>query len=218
METIKLPYEFHVTVEATETNTEAFRREADELGVKAIVLDLGINHGNELSDYMTSSTSMLETDEEAFSEMYRISFGLMREGFNVIRNKIETAPWHPNAPQTEGEIIPDGPYFEAHLAVACPPEAVPELRAGVQGAADRVPMHLSRNAFKPVEAGKLTIMATLRDYEACYSKFSADVQTAQDILSELGFELKKPPITEFALYDSNTDQDNVWMNQKHPKE
>lgn len=204
----KLPYEFHVTVEAASTDIDRFRARALELGAKAIVLDLGINNQSVLQDVMTSSTQMLESDEEALAEVNRIDAGLRESGFTVIRRKIESAPWHRLAPQTDGEQMPDGSYFESHMSVLSTPDQVPTLRDGVA----ETRLHIARNAFKPVnEMGQLTIMATLRDYSAPYDQFAADVEASKERLAELGFELKKPPIVEFAVYDSNIHQDDAWM-------
>ncbi len=112
-----MPYEFHVTVEARDTDTQAFLETCRELGTKGIVLDLGINNQTELTDVMTSSTKLLETDEDAMNEVDRIADGLSESGYRVIRRKIETAPWHPAAPQQSGDTMPEGSYFESHLAV-----------------------------------------------------------------------------------------------------
>jgi hypothetical protein len=206
----KLPYEFHVTVEAARTDLEAFRVRAQELGAKAIVLDLGINNQSVLQDVMTSSTMKLNSDAEALEEVGRIDAGLQESGFSVIRRKIESVPWHPLAPQVDGDEMPDGCYFESHMAVLSAEDEVSRLRAGV---AD-TELHISRSAFKGAnELGQLTIMATLRDYHANYEQFGKDVEASMGRINELGFELGKKTIVEFALYDTNTHQDDAWMRR-----
>jgi hypothetical protein len=150
----KLPYEFHVTVDALNTNTSEFIDTCSEIGAKAIVLDLGINNGTVLSDCMTSSTKLLENDNEAFCELYRIDDALSNKGFKVIRRKIETTPWHSLAPQTDGDLMPEGSYFESHLAIATTPEQISGLREGLIETADILPLHLSRNVFKKINDGQ----------------------------------------------------------------
>lgn len=210
----KVPYEFHVTVEADSTDVDRFKDVASELGVKAIVLDLGINNRSVLRDVMTSSTLMLEDDTLAIEEVNRIANGLDSVGFHVIRKKIESAPWHHLAPQVTGDTMPDGCYFESHMAVLSTPEDVPALRAGIAETTDQLPLHISRNAFKTAnDIGQLTIMATLRDYNSPYERFRSDVDSSVDRLAELGFALNKDPIVEFALYDTNTHQDDAWMTR-----
>lgn len=214
MEQSKLPYEFHVTVEAGATDIERFKTRVVELGAKAIVLDLGINNESVLQDVMTASVKTLDSDNEALDEVNRIAEELTGSGFNVIRKKIESVPWHPLAPQVAGEQVPEGCYFESHMSVLCSPDDVAFLRQGVAMTADRLPLHISRNAFKPVnEMGLLTIMATLRDYDTNSNEFAQNVEASRERLAELGFELRKEPEVEFALYDTNTHQDDAWMRR-----
>lgn len=208
-----LPYEFHVTVDAINTNTEKFTKVCCDIGTKAIVLDLGINNGSALSDYMTSSKRQYETDDEAFAELYRLADGLAGAGFVVIRRKIETAPWHSAAPQVDGDTMPDGSYFESHLAIGIAPNQIEQLRNGIVDTTDRLPLHLSRNVFKKINDGKVVIMSTLRDYDVHRNAFETKVADSQERIRELGFSLIKPPIIEFALYDSNTHQDDKWMQR-----
>lgn len=208
-----IPYEFHVTVEAANINVEDFIQVCQDLGAKAIVLDLGINNGTELSDVMTSSKGAFPSDGDAFDELNRIADGLSSEDFIVIRRKIETAPWHPFAPQSSEDEMPAGSYFESHLAIQCEPESIPALRQGIAESAEELPLHLSRNAFKKAEDGKVIIMSTLRDYQSGYADFSQQVDASVERIEDLGFDLAKTPITEFALYDSNIHQDDDWMRR-----
>ncbi|HVX24535.1 MAG TPA: hypothetical protein VG992_04315 [Candidatus Saccharimonadales bacterium] len=213
METVTVPYEFHVTVEAGQTPVDRFRELCQELGAKAIVLDLGVNSGRKLEDYMTSSRGMLPSDQAAFDEVERIAVGLAEHGCHVIRKKIETAPWHPAAPQDDATPMPAGSYFEAHLATRVDEQKVSDLRDFVLAHTTETPLHLSRNAFKQAVDGELVMMATLRHYEGGYPTFRAAVEQAIDVLASGGYELEKTPITEFALYDTNVHQDDAWMKR-----
>lgn len=213
MNQTKLPYEFHVTVDAQNINPHQFLDDCVQLETKGIVLDLGINNGTVLTDVMTSSTRMYSSDEEAFGELRRLSDGLQTKGYDVTRRKIESAPWHPFAPQQPNDVMPEGSYFESHMAILCPPDNIPTLREGIVARSKTVPLHLSRNAFKKAENGNVVVMSTLRNYEDCYQRFASKVLLARSIISDLGFELNKEPIVEFALYDSNTHQDDAWMKR-----
>jgi hypothetical protein len=208
-----LPYEFHVTVEASGTTPDEFRVTCQILGAKALILDLGINNGSLLSDVMTSSTRELPSDQAAFDEVGRLAQGLGLANLNVIRKKIETVPWHEAAPQVQGEVMPGGSYFESHLAIKCDPDEIPVLREAISTREDIPPMHLSRNPFKQAQGGKIIIMTTLRDYTSRYDRFSDMVKESEVAIADLGFKLAKPPITEFALYDSNIHQDDAWMKR-----
>lgn len=205
-----LPYEFHVTIEADqELDLDKFQTACGQLGVKPIVLDLG-DSNTKLTDVMTSSTEMLDDDQSAFESLNRIGDGLAEDGFSVVRRKIETAPWHPASPQITGDQMPDGSYFEAHFAVSTPTDLIDDLRDHVTGASPE--LHLSRNMFKRAKDGRAIIMATLRDYDTVYSDFGAAVEDIAARLDDGTYLLAKNPITEFALYDSNTHHDDTWMN------
>lgn len=116
-----LPFEIHVTVDASEMrdpimfdekrfDLDLFKKACVEIGVKPIVIDLEINDGSEIQDVMTSSKHFGD-NRSAYEESERISDKLKDWGFRVIRNKIETIPWHPAAPVTStGKEIPNGCY------------------------------------------------------------------------------------------------------------
>lgn len=208
-----LPYEFHVTVEPGRYEPDAFRKLCLDIGTKAIILDLGINNGSDLTDAMTSSHCKLPSDRAAFDEVERIAAGLAGNGHTVIRRKIETVPWHPAAPQRAGDAMPEGSYFEAHMALNVAETALHDLRSRIVEATPVVPLHLSRNAFKPPVDGKLVIMTTLRRYSGLSADFIAEVGRSIDMLEGWGYDLTKRPDVEFALYDTNAHQDDTWMKR-----
>ena len=207
----KLGYEFHVTIDAAGADQEAFKATCQELGVKPIVLDLGINNNTALTDYMTSSKATYEEDEQAHAELQRIADGMEASSYKVVRRKIEAVPWHPNAPQLAGKPMPEGCYFEAHLGIDLHEDDVAKLRETLT--AERPDLHLSRNAFKQLGSGRMVLMATLRDYQTPFEAFEASVAGAQTVLAEAGFVLEKEAIVEFALYDSNVHHDTPWMTK-----
>ena len=67
---------------------------------------------------MTSSKHFGD-NRSAYEESERIVKELRNRGYKVVRNKIESVPWHPAAPQDNdkdhplfhGEPIPNGCYF-----------------------------------------------------------------------------------------------------------
>lgn len=207
----KMPYEFHVTIAAQAERLEAFRATCEELRVKPIVLDLGVNNDEVLSDYMTSSTATYTSDVEAFNRLQKLSRNMCEAGFTVVRQKIETAPWHNKAPQKPEDIMPEGCYFEAHLALNVLAMQVPELRGRLRLDENAPALHLSRNSFKQASAGRLVMMATLRSYLDTSQTFSEHVEASRNYLTAEGYELEKDPIIEFALYDSNVHHDDNWM-------
>src|SRR5574343_260552 len=111
-----LHYEIHVTVQTKEV--ERFQDVCKKLGVKPIILDLQNKSGDVLCEVMTSSTISTydRTVVEAKAAMVGICVLLTKAGFEVIRSKIETVPWHPLAPKEHGgKIHFEGSHFETHF-------------------------------------------------------------------------------------------------------
>lgn len=208
-----LPYEFHVTIDASHITPEAFTHTCTVLGGKPIILDLAINASTAAEDYMTSHHTLLASDEEAYAELTRVTDALTSEGYCVTRRKIESAPWHPAAPHTLGEPMREGSYFESHLSVVIPLEDVPALRVAVLTNQHVVPLHLSRNILKSNGDGTVTILTTLRDRATYYDDFAQQVEQSIAFVTSLGYGLKKAPVVEYAVYDSNVHHDDRWMTR-----
>ena len=98
--TFPLPFEIHVTIEADSflESISEFKEDCKSIGVKPIVIDLEINDGSIIKDVMTSS-KFFGDNRTAYEESERIVRELKDMGYKVVRNKIETVPWHPAAPQ-----------------------------------------------------------------------------------------------------------------------
>ena len=117
--TFPLPFEIHVTVEADSflESISEFKEDCKDIGVKPIVIDLEINDGSILKDVMTSS-KFFGDNRTAYEESERIVKSLRDKGYKVVRNKIESVPWHPAAPAiSTGREIENGCYFESHIGV-----------------------------------------------------------------------------------------------------
>jgi NTP pyrophosphatase (non-canonical NTP hydrolase) len=124
--TFPLPFEIHVTVDLDNSythkhihdeNLDGFKEDCSIVGVKPIVIDLEINDGSIIKDVMTSS-KFFGDNRTAYEESERIVKELKDMGYKVVRNKIESVPWHPAAPViSTGNEIPNGCYFESHIGV-----------------------------------------------------------------------------------------------------
>ena len=228
-----LPFEIHVTVDASEMrdpimfdtkrfDLDLFKEACDDIGVKPIVIDLEINDGSEIQDVMTSSKHFGD-NRTAYEESERISNKLKNWGFKVVRNKIESVPWHPAAPiRTTGEPIPNGCYFESHIGVIITPDRKEDLQEFVDGlnagctAAGRVELggtaKLSRNFFKKMEDGKFINMITYRNNMTSTKKFQDEVKQIENSLKHWAnnFEYEKVEV-EYAVYDTNVTHDAKWI-------
>ena len=101
-----LPFEIHITVDGCEMrdpiffdrkkfDIDQFKVACNKIGVKPIVLDLEAN-STIIKDHMTSSKHFGD-NKSAYLESQRIFEELEKFGFDVVRTKIETVPWHPTA-------------------------------------------------------------------------------------------------------------------------
>jgi hypothetical protein len=207
---MNLPFEIHVTVNGESgVDVSDFKQHCCFIGVKPIVLELQNKLGvNVMSDFMTSSTINC-TEEDAFSEMKRISNALSEFGYSVVREKLESAYYHPKAPSIKNSInqMPDGCYFECHFNVVSSNEMMPILSS----IANNTNCHLSKNVFKLYSDGSFTVMMTHRSYDQVYEQFESSVHEITSMLTSCGFEVEKE-IVEFCVWDSKDNHDLVWIN------
>lgn len=206
-----LPYEIHVTVDALmdERSIQIFKDTCQEINVKPIIIDLEVDGKVIMKDAMTSSVHYGDNNT-AIKEANQIAKHFKINGYDVLRVKIETVPWHPAAP-SKGYFInnnemPKNSYFESHLRIITTEgeRKILEMIASRNGA------HLSRNFFKKLNNEQYVIMMTLRSYRDTSEEFKKKVDELQKILKEANFVVDKTEI-EFAVYDSKMDHDLEWI-------
>ncbi len=207
--TYPLPYEIHVTVKKPD-DIQLYKETCSKVGVKPIVLDLE-NYKEASIDVMTSSV-FYGDNRGAYEETNRISNELKNAGYEVIRKKIETVPFHPAAPsnKTAQQKMPEGCYFESHLSVIISNDPRNELLMDI---ARNHNAHLSRNFFKKITEGKYIKMVTLRKYEGTYELFRHDLDLLKRDLTSYLFEFEKE-IVEFSIYDTKVSHDFKWLNRE----
>jgi NTP pyrophosphatase (non-canonical NTP hydrolase) len=201
-----IPYEIHVTIE--QADLELFKTACAEIGVKPILLDLHLSNNGVMKDLMTSSV-FKGNNKEAYEEVKRISNSLTQKGFKVVREKIETIPWHPAAPSIENNVkMPENCYFESHLNVICNDAN----KARLNEIANIYSAKMSRNVFKKLDNDSYTIMVTYRAYDGAFETFR---ETLDGLIKELttnGFLIEKE-IVEFSIYDTKVSHDSAWINK-----
>lgn len=204
-----LHYEIHVTVQTK--RPEEFKAKCREIGVKPIILDLQKKSGDVLCEVMTSSTISTydKTVVEAKADMISICELFTKAGFEVIRSKIETVPWHPLAPsEHNGVKHSEGSHFETHFGVIINhSDDVENLKA----IANRFNLHLSKNILKRRPDGSYIQMATYRSYNKVSEDFSLLVDEILKAMYAKHLSLEKLPKIEFAVYDSNHQHDMNWI-------
>jgi NTP pyrophosphatase (non-canonical NTP hydrolase) len=212
-----LPFEIHVTVESPK-DIDGFKDACSLIEVKPIVIDLEINDGSVIKDVMTSSKHFGD-NRTAYEESKRICRELELQGFKVLRNKIESVPWHPAAPViSTGKEIPNGCYFESHLGVVIKPEEKESLNEFVKYTLTDSHLielsgtaKLSQNFFKKSKDGSAFVnMLTYRSNMCGSPKFKLEVEGIKHLLQEEGFEFEKVEV-EYAVYDTNVTHDSKWI-------
>lgn len=214
-----LPFEIHVTVESTK-DIDKFKDVCSLIEVKPIVIDLEINDGSIIKDVMTSSKHFGD-NRSAYEESERICDELKRHGYKVLRNKIESVPWHPAAPViSTGKEIPNGCYFESHIGVVIMPDEKRALNYLVNFLnsenGDEIlelsgTVKLSQNFFKKSKDGsKFVNMLTYRSNKCGSSEFKSEVDGLKNILTKKGFDFEKVEV-EYAVYDTNVTHDAKWI-------
>ena len=203
-----LPYEIHVTVK--NPNISLFKDICHKIGVKPIVLDLQNKQGDVVDgDVMTSSK--ISTDNKgALAECERIVNELSVNGFSVVRQKIETVPWHPAAPRLiDYNVIGSMPkdcYFECHFNVITTNDKLDHLT----NLCEDMGCHRSRNILKKHDDNLVTIMVTKRDYNTTYEKFKKDIDIIESYFERHSYNIEKT-IIEFSVYDTKIDHDASWL-------
>jgi hypothetical protein len=158
---------------------------------------------------------------------------LKDKGYKVVRNKIETVPWHPAAPQDKdkdyplwhGDPIPNGCYFESHIGVIVTKETKQDLEELVDFLNESIcefsgTAKLSKNFFKKTDDGKFINMLTYRSNMVNAKEFESEVRSIEKIISGKNdwsmlsnlrsFEYEKVEI-EYAIYDTNVTHDAKWI-------
>lgn len=209
-----VPFELHVTV-AEAPSAQAFKDVCADLEVKPIFLALQDTSGDTvLHDVMTSSVCF-GNNTAAVTELDRIADGLAKQGFEVLRRKIETVPWHPAAPSVANgvSVMPPGGYFECHLNILVEASSTADAdqkRQAIGSIARDHGAHLSRNIFKRLSDDVFTVMTTLRCYDGTRETFEAKRDDLAAAYVGGGFKLDKL-ITEFSLFDSRSSHDASWL-------
>jgi NTP pyrophosphatase (non-canonical NTP hydrolase) len=206
-----IPFEIHITIDSLGVNRTDFAAICSTLNVKPLVLELHNRNGENQFDVQTSSFHK-GTNRTAYEEMKRISQGLKRADFWVIREKIETVPWHPAAPQKSGEM-PASCYFETHFVIAIEKRSYESL---MESLTERfIPesfeyvVGFSKNQFKNIDEETIKLIVTGRSRMSAYWHREADSHVKHRISKTKARIIET--MTEFAVYDTNVSHDDVWI-------
>jgi len=233
-----LPFEIHITVDGSEMcdpimfdrkrfDIDYFKQVCQSIGVKPIVLDLEIPDGV-IKDTMTSSKHFGD-NRSVYDESQRIVYELKEAGFEVLRTKIETVPWHPAAPKKwpisnpSPVHLPNNCYFESHIGVSIYPNQKEDLSKFVEKEFNGKELgdhlniklkgivKLSQNFFKKsIDGSKFINMITYRSTTSGSEEFKRYVDLIKQTLNAGGYEFEKVEV-EYAIYDTNVSHDANWL-------
>lgn len=201
-----LPFEMHVTIRRKNPDTKMlFGLHCDKFGLKAIELE---NIGKDFVevDLMTES-KFYGNNREAYDRLKQISSALKYEGFEIIREKIETVPWHPASPHNNGpvmEMSEDG-YFEAHLSYDIPKSKYKEILNCLKD----MNCLISKSVNKS-DKENIRLFVTVRTYTDTYEVFSKNVENEKALI--VGF-VGEPvgELHEYSIFDTNLSHDAKWI-------
>lgn len=200
--------EIHLTIYLGKTKTVAELQEWGriyDLKCLHIILDRGEVSSQPM---LTRRASGKLTDE--IGTALHLKELLIADGFQVVRIKIEAAPWNENVPQSSAEIIissTEKKYFENHIKILMDSqtEHTVLLEKVVRHAA-----HLSRNALRQSSEGFEERFVTQRNWSIGYSESR---QKLNELLQEIR-ALNYPVIDveeEYVIYDTNLKIDAGWI-------
>ncbi len=195
-----IPFEIHVSVHPG-SDFAAFSETCAGLGVKPLALDLRGESGGWRRDVMTSSVHR-GSNASAMAELDRIAKGIV--GFGILREKVETVPWHPMAPSSANPIMPPGCYFEAHIAAEVPEEGLEAFCRDRAAEGLAVSVNARKRGAGP--GGSTTVMLTHREGVRDAAAFGTRTDALVAAL-ETGLGLRTDVDREFVLHDTDPDWD-----------
>jgi NTP pyrophosphatase (non-canonical NTP hydrolase) len=199
-----LPFELHVTVKPE--NIEKFKEVCKKLGCKPVYLKLLSPTGS--SDELMTESRVFGSNRDAYVELKRVSLDLRNAGFEVIREKIETVPWHPGAPRENGSVenMPENNYFEAHFSYDIPKDRGLNLLVNSG-------YNLAISILKSNDETD-RVLLTVRSSDGDYEKFKILVgRQKYSIWRLIGID-PRSELHEYSIFDTNISHDIGWIKEE----
>jgi len=195
---IDYTFEIHITVETNDV--KGFERVCTHNDIKPIIIEYQRWTDRKTATQLMTAQTVRDTMEAVINEIKRIKTVFKVSGMKVIREKVEVGP-------TDAGLH-DVLYMESHLAFTLPTNQINDLR----NHAERVGVHMSRNAFKSDPALKRsTYMVTIREYDIDPIPFIRHTKGIRDGFARRGFGAAKT-IIEACIFDTNQCNDDEWID------
>lgn len=187
----EIVYELHVTVSSGSCTCDKcyddFIKKCNELNVKGILIDNILSDGSIQKEFITKSS----TKENPYYELLRISNSF--DLYNIQRCKIETVPWwHLRVPtKINGKKFGKNQYFETHFDLT--------FNLFTDKFVQEIGLYISKTKEKR--------FATFRSDELVLEDYNERIDKYCKILGV------KEVITEFCIFDTNREKDNLWLEK-----
>jgi NTP pyrophosphatase (non-canonical NTP hydrolase) len=209
------PYEIHITV-TSDSNWDYFAHICSDLAweTKPLLLANYSIENKTIENAMMLSHVVKGTPRQANERLSQMVEIFQDAGFNVIRQKIETVPWHPASNRMP--INPNGVfYLENHMKVRVDKSnfeilnwAINQIRSNWKNDT----FGLSWNTMKPAVDGVRTYFFTYRSKLVDKESFKRQAAEVADMLRcTPGIIEVTSENLEFSVYDTAESQDDSWM-------
>lgn len=203
-----IPFEYHCTFAESNFSYDDLKIICAKYGAKFIELELELQDKSIVYEYMTSSI-YYGKNSDAIQMCEDLATNLEKEGLIVIRKKVETVAWHPQAPQAYPTELKAG-YFEAHIEIPIIKDNMPFYYVGLKRCSQEFNAVFSRNVAKQSDEHYIQ-MATIREYRTNRTAFEKKVNEYIDELNKMKLNVSVP-LLEYCLYDTNPELDNKWIS------
>jgi hypothetical protein len=201
-------FETHLTVSLTHDRDESDRLQQWCVDRHLKFLHILLDRGEHISQPMLTRRGRGDFADE-LNIARSLAQTLVAEDFEVVRTKIEAAPWNHGVPISDLDALAHHPtrYFEHHvkLAIASTTDLLPLIELSQRHSA-----HLSRNALQIRNDGCQERFVTQRCMNVGRVEAEKRLQILVGAIASLGYQ----PIdieAEFVVYDSNLALDRGWI-------
>jgi len=133
---------------------------------------------------------------------------LRNAGFEILREKIETVPWHPGAPRENGSVedMPKDNYFEAHFSYDISKDNSLNLLVNSG-------YNLAISTLKS-KGDTNRVLITTRSSDNTYEKFKELVNHQKHYIWRLIGQEPRAELHEYAIFDTNVSHDIGWIKEE----
>ncbi|MEU8247920.1 hypothetical protein [Nonomuraea sp. NPDC048916] len=201
-------FDIHLTVAAADDDVERLGGWSASNGVKFTHIELARGQVRSQPMLTIAGRGTLSEQRAAASAC---AARLRKEGFEVVRVKIEAAPWNADVPEDRATATAlTGCYFEHHVKVLLPDDVtvlgeLAEL-AGAHSA------HVSRNARRERGDDSHERFVTQRCRSVGLPTARRRLETLLDALESRGFAVLEAE-QEFVVHDDNPEVDRGWIEE-----